>query len=618
MEIMDPVDQERLRQAFGALRDALLAERSAAGHWTGELSASALATATAVSALAVAGEATDRPRIREALAWLALDQNPDGGWGDSPESPSNLPTTMLVRAAFALAHGEGEYLAISDTAERYIREATGGGTPADWARTLLALYGRDRTFAVPILVNSALAGRVAWEDIPPLPFELACLPHAWLRWLGLEVVSYALPALIAMGQILHARRPARSAFVRALRHHLRGRTLHRLAGIQPRSGGFLEAVPLTAFVCMSLGGLGFTQHEVVRQGLQFLRHQARDDGSWPIDVNLSMWLTTSAVTALAQGGHPPEASTIRWILAGQMRTVHPFTAARPGGWAWTDRPGGVPDVDDTAGAMIALKQARAGAGVDRAGDTVGASLERGAHWLLALQNRDGGWPTFCRGWHRLPFDQSAPDLTAHALRALYGRGSRACAGEPRTAGSAVPCLGSRGDDLVREGFPVHAARTRGLEFLRLSQRPSGAWIPLWFGSQETPDRSNPVVGTSRVLLAYAELELREGVEAQAGIRYLLDAQNADRGWGAAPGVKSTTEETALAVASLTHWYDHDRARHAYRQGALFLARQVEQGLPLVAAPIGLYFARLWYAERLYPLVWSTDAVGRVLTREAWV
>src|SRR5205814_1036115 len=41
----------------------------------------------------------------------------------------------------------------------------------------------------------------------------------------------------------------------------------------------------------------------------------------------------------------------------------------------------------------------------------------GIKWLLDLQNRDGGIPTFCRGWGALPFDRSAPDLTAHALRA---------------------------------------------------------------------------------------------------------------------------------------------------------------------------------------------------------
>jgi hypothetical protein len=31
-----------------------------------------------------------------------------------------------------------------------------------------------------------------------------------------------------------------------------------------------------------------------------------------------------------------------------------------------------------------------------------------------------------------------------------------------------------------------------------------------------------------------------------------------------------------------------------------------------ASPIGLYFAKLWYYERLYPLIFATAALGRVL------
>jgi hypothetical protein len=52
-------------------------------------------------------------------------------------------------------------------------------------------------------------------------------------------------------------------------------------------------------------------------------------------------------------------------------------------------------------------------------------------WLLDLQNGDGGIPTFCRGWGALPFDRSAPDLTAHALRASKKR----CREKPAHAAS---------------------------------------------------------------------------------------------------------------------------------------------------------------------------------------
>ena len=43
-------DPDRLRAAYLTARDALLAERTPAGHWVGELSTSALSTATAVMA----------------------------------------------------------------------------------------------------------------------------------------------------------------------------------------------------------------------------------------------------------------------------------------------------------------------------------------------------------------------------------------------------------------------------------------------------------------------------------------------------------------------------------------------------------------------------------------
>src|SRR4029078_2102849 len=98
----------------------------------------------------------------------------------------------------------------------------------------------------------------------------------------------------------------------------------------------------------------------------------------------------------------------------QSQHVHPYTNADPGGWAWTDLDGGVPDADDTPGAILAVQGV-----VGRAGSAGVAAVERGVQWLLDLQNRDGGWPTFCRGWGALPFDRSTPDLTAHTLRAIH-------------------------------------------------------------------------------------------------------------------------------------------------------------------------------------------------------
>src|SRR3954471_17270046 len=98
-----PPDPDRLDCAYQTARAALLAERTPAGHWTGELSTSALSTATAVSALALVQKHTHArdhaPHIAGGLAWLAARQNADGGWGDTVKSVSNISTSMLGLAA---------------------------------------------------------------------------------------------------------------------------------------------------------------------------------------------------------------------------------------------------------------------------------------------------------------------------------------------------------------------------------------------------------------------------------------------------------------------------------------------------------------------------------------
>ena len=103
--------------------------------------------------------------------------------------------------------------------------------------------------------SSAQSDSTAWRSIPQLPFELAALPHGWFQHLSLPVVSYALPALIAIGQVRHHFAPTRNPVARLLRERVRHRTLRVLREMQPESGGYLEATPLTSFVVMSLAGM---------------------------------------------------------------------------------------------------------------------------------------------------------------------------------------------------------------------------------------------------------------------------------------------------------------------------------------------------------------------------
>ena len=601
------IDLAIIRSAFDRARSELLSQCSPEGYWLGELSSSALSTATACTALAVVQRAspgaTHQTQIQNGLKWLADHQNADGGWGDTTQSLSNISTTTLCWAALgALPHGESTYGQAAERAGQWLTQRAGGVDPESLGRSIIARYGRDRTFSVPILTMCALAGRLgagraAWRQVIPLPFELAALPHQFFAALRLPVVSYALPALIAIGQARHHHAPSRNPFARAIRTVTRSTTLRVLTEIQPVNGGFLEATPLTSFVTMSLAGSGQEKHLVARRGVEFLLKSQRVDGSWPIDTNLSTWVTTLAIDALAPAGEEREPRWLNWLLGQQYRTEHPYTHAQPGGWAWTNLPGGVPDADDTSGALLALKRP------ETTEANVRAAAVDGLQWLLQLQNIDGGIPTFCRGWGALPFDRSSADITAHAIRAWL-------AWEPE-----VPAR-LRGR-LIR-------STQRALKFIGHAQRSDGSWLPLWFGNEHVPDDENPTYGTARVLHAVAVADTHPLVQSpltdrmcRRAIAWFAEAQNADGGWGGAKGVGSSTEETALAVEALAvaaRFLDPERQGNLQR-GVGWLVKRILDGRWAEPAPIGFYFAKLWYYEKLYPLIFTVGALRRVLELE---
>jgi squalene-hopene/tetraprenyl-beta-curcumene cyclase len=377
-------------------------------------------------------------------------------------------------------------------------------------------------------------------------------------------------------------------------------SLRVLRRMQPASGGYLEAVPLTSFVVMSLAATGRVSHRVTRQGVKFIVDSVRPDGSWPIDTNLAAWNTTLALNALAGAGEDvAELDCLDWLLSCQQQEIHPFTGAEPGGFGWSDLSGAVPDADDTPGALLALGAWRESPSCSlEDARRIEKSAEMAVRWLLGLQNRDGGWPTFCRGWGKLPFDRSGADLTAHALRALH------IWQEPLT--DRIPPA------------QIEQATRRGLRFLDHVQRDDGSWTPLWFGNQDQPGEENPVYGTAKVLLAYRDLGILATDCAQRGLRWLQQAQDKDGGWGGGAG-RSSVEETALAVEALLAGsplvgqdcnlsYDGE----SLERGLNWLIEAVETGRYRENSPIGFYFAKLWYHEKLYPLTFTLSALGQAL------
>jgi squalene-hopene/tetraprenyl-beta-curcumene cyclase len=606
MDIDKQAFDKTLRTLTGTLKD----KRHSDGHWQGNLSSSALSTATAVFALAKVDREKYKDLIEQGLRWLADTINEDGGWGDTDCSISNISTTMLCWSAFTVACDEDKYKETIQRTRQRLESFAGNLEPEKLAEAVNKKYGKDRTFSAPILTMCALAYRIgetkqAWKLVKPLPFELAACPHQFFNKLHLKVVSYALPALIAIGQVNFFHQKPKNLITRCLRALTRRRTLKVLENIQPENGGFLAAVSLTSFVMMSLASSGQAKSKVVKKGVDFLLDSVRQDGSWPIDTNLATWVSTLSINAFAGGGDienilstEEREKLARWLLDQQFTDEHPYTHAAGGGWAWTNEAGGVPDADDTAGALLALKN------LNVLNIESFKAAAKGIEWLLGIQNNDGGIPTFCRGWSAMPFDRSSSDLTAHAIAAW---------------------------DAWLEKIPssmqvrVEAATERALDFLANIQNSDGSWLALWFGNQYSPNHENFTYGTGRVLICLGHVSkkniLRIAEKIKNAADLLLSIQNPDGGWGGAKDVVPCIEETAIAVNALTVCLNmSDKAefdvpvqkiKNAICKGTSWLIKETDQGQSLRPSPIGLYFAKLWYYERLYPLIFSTAALMRL-------
>lgn len=635
------VDPEQLTAAHSIARRQLLARRRTPTHWTGQLASSPLCTAAAVSALVLAErhvddtptEVADHDRswlsgmlirnelnelIAKSLRWLAEHQNPDGGWGDTDRSRSNIAATMVVAAAFNLTGVPVKYSDVLQRAEQYI--AAQGGIAA-----LKKRFGQDRQFAAAILTNCALAGMVPWKKVPSLPFEWACLPRSWQRMMGLTSASYTMPTLVAVGQTKFHYIQHRNPLVRWLRRWAVKPSLAALAAAQAPQGGFSEATPLTSFVLTCMASMGHTEHSIVRRGIEFLLSTVRADGSWAPCPDFAVSDTARALRSLQwntnddfQPTHwdtSPEPSehaneALSWILAAQHQQEHAYTGAPPGGWAWSNSPGAIPNASDTANVLLILADWHRQWPRHRMSELAGAAT-KAARWLLDMQNRDGGWAIFCRGWTGGPADASCSDVTALVVRALYNWGK-----------------------FLRQTAPSHPLIQRidtgikqGLNFLKSVQREDGSWWPRWFGNELHPQEANPVIGTSQVLKTLSEIQAGNTDMAHKAVAWLIGVQFPAGGWGAVadrpsrdswygrkrdpePDATCSIEETSVAVDALLGFAaDNQTARNSALHGLSWLIDASADASRLEPALVGFYLTKLWYYDDLLPQTLAVRTLG---------
>ncbi|MCA9247880.1 MAG: squalene--hopene cyclase, partial [Planctomycetales bacterium] len=208
-----------------------------------------------------------------------------------------------------------------------------------------------------------------------------------------------------------------------------------------------------------------------------------------------VWDTAITLRALAASGSAPDDEAVEaavdWLLNNEIRRAGDWAAtveAQPGGWCFEHANEFYPDVDDTAMVLLALRHqldeaqphgdslpptlhifhdsaanvATARAKAERC-TRIGAAAQRAIDWMLAMQNKDGGWGAFDKDNDReflchVPFadhnamiDPSTPDLTARVLEAL----------------------GAWGYD------QTSPAVRKALDYLRATQMADGSWFGRW-------------------------------------------------------------------------------------------------------------------------------------------
>jgi len=627
----DTVWFEELTEVVDRGRSGLLARQQPDGHWVGELEGDTILESEFILLLAFLGKHDD-PRIRLAANYLRAQQQPGGGWANYPGGPPDVSVSVKAYFALKIAGDSGDEPHMKDAAAA-IRAIGGAEATNSFTRFYLALLGQ-----------------VPYSACPSVPAEIILLPRwfyfniyalsAWSRtiFVPLSVVDAYKP-VTQLPETMHVRelflappetprwpaKPTRKWFswtnfflgvdwcfkklerwnLTPLRRWAVRKAVNWMRERYAESDGIGAIFPPIVYNAIVLKCLGVPDDDAE---MRWVMKQLEDlciyeDNTLRLQPCMSpVWDTALSLIGLADAGQAGMSrecdQAVQWLLAKEVRQSGDWSktvrGVEPGGWFFEYRNAFYPDTDDTSMVLIAIAR-----GQHATREACTGAVHRAIHWLLAMQNRDGGWAAFDRNINkqvleRVPFadhnamlDPSCPDITARVLEALSHFGFRI--GQP----------------------PVDAA----VKFILSHQEECGAWFGRW--------GVNYIYGTWQVLVGLQAVGFDMTCPpVRRAVRWLNECQNEDGGWGETclsydePGAAgwglSTASQTAWAMLGLIAAGEADSAE--VRAGAEYLVgtQRVDGGW--TEKPFtGTGFPRVFYLKyHMYPVYFPLIALGRYM------
>ena len=587
-ETCDDEIASRLSQTIARTRQWLVAAQHADGYWVGELEGDTILESEYILLLAWLGR-EDEPIAKKCARFMLDRQLAGGGWAIYPGGPVDISAS--VKAYFALKL-TGHDPASEPLARARAAILAHGGADAvnSFSRFYLALLGQidyeqcptvppefvllpkwfpvnlyavsawSRTIIVPLSIMSAHRPVRHVESVRGIRELFIREPENWppLRCPGLKggtgllswdrffrTVDRGLNFLQRTGRM-----PGREKAIRAAAKWM----IERFEG----SDGLGAIFPPMVWSVIALKCLGYAddspEMQYCHERLDGLIIEEEDTARLQ-PCKSPVWDTAISLRALRAAGMASDQESIEaavdWLLDNEIRFKGDWAETvdcPPAGWCFEHANRFYPDLDDTAMVVMALvtqiddtaEAFRAEAAEFHPApeariarlDRILAAMARAEKWMLAMQNRDGGWGAFDRDNDReflcyVPFadhnamiDPSTPDLAARVLEALGKLGKR---------------IG-------------HPAVDRAVAYLRKTQEPDGSWFGRW--------GVNYIYGTWQVLVGLTAAGVSTSDRAiAAAANWLIAHQQGNGGWGESPDSYAEPHKRGQGntTASQTAW-----------------------------------------------------------------